>query len=180
MPLLYEDIIKNRKHTGCLPSGNRKYHIKDMQDIHKEITRLIFLGMKNVDIAEKLNITPATVTNVRQSAIVQKELSLMQGAANNDTIDVARRIKELMTPAVDVLEDILSNTNKDASFPLKAKVAFGVLDRNGMSPVHKVANISGKLTKDDMEEIKAKARQFGPIIDITDEEEEEINKGVEV
>ena len=44
-----------------LPTGNRKYQIKELWDRHHEINRRILLGQKNKEIAEDLNITEATV-----------------------------------------------------------------------------------------------------------------------
>jgi predicted transcriptional regulator len=169
----YLNEVKSYKPTGCLPLGNRKdqnYQIKDLQDIHKEIIRLIFLGMKNVDIAESLGITAQTVSNTRNSSLAQRELALMQASANHGVVDISKRLKELQAPAIEALARILDPESVGVSPSVTSKAAFGILDRCGHSPVHKIASVSGKFTQEDMDEIKRKAREFGPIVSDPDEE----------
>ena len=59
-----------------LPQTHRKYQVEQMWDIHHEVVRLALIGMKSVDIADHLGITPVMVSYTLRSPIVQ-ELSLI-------------------------------------------------------------------------------------------------------
>jgi len=76
-----------------------------MWEVHHEIARLVLLGYKNVDIAEKLDCSPQLVSNVRNSPVVKEKLALMRGARDADTIDIAKEIKEIAPEALNLLKN---------------------------------------------------------------------------
>ena len=90
-----------------LPSGNRKYQIKELWDRHHEINRRILLGQKNKEIAEDLNISEATVSYTKNSKLAQDELNVLKAARDASSVDVARQIKEIAPRALEVLEEVM-------------------------------------------------------------------------
>jgi len=144
---------------GRLPTGNRQYQIEAMWDCHHEITRLALLGMKSVDIARSLNISPVTVSYTLNSTIVRRQLDIMRAARDIDVLEVSRSIKKLAPQAVKVLETLM-----DCELPnTKLAAARDVLDRAGF-PAVKEFNInqgSTYLTRDEIADIKARARHIG-------------------
>lgn len=146
---------------GRLPTGNRKYHIQDLWSAHHEILRMLLLGMKEVDIAAALNVTPAMVSYTKNSAIGKRQLNIMQGARDAHTMNVAVRIKELAPKAVEVLE-----TQMDSETERIAQVAaLSILDRAGYAPVQRLQaeTVHMHFTSDELKDIKARAKA---IIDI--------------
>jgi predicted transcriptional regulator len=147
---------------GRTPVGNRKYQISNMHEIHHEITRLLLIGMKDIDVATHLGVTPAMVSYVRNSAIVKRQLDLMKAVRDIDAIDIAKDIKNLLPKAVKVLEETLDSQNA----ALKLKAATEVLDRGGHPVVRTVnGNIDHHFSVDEINEIKKRARDIGLLID---------------
>ncbi len=149
---------------GRLPTGNRKYNIQQMWDSHHEITRLALLGLKHIDIANTLGVTPVMVSYTLNSPIVKRQLAIMRGARDAEAVDVAARIKELAPKAVDILENLMESENAGMQY----KAAIGILDRAGHAPVQRLqANIThGHFTPEEIAEIKKRAKD---IIDIGEE-----------
>lgn len=146
---------------GRLPTGNRKYAIQALWDVHHEITRLALLGLKHVDIANTLGITPTMVSYTLNSPIVKRQLAIMRGARDAEAVDVAAQIKSLAPKAVEVLEDLLTSESES----MKYKAATGILDRAGHAPVQRLqASVAhGYFTADEIADIKSRAKD---IIDI--------------
>jgi predicted transcriptional regulator len=146
---------------GRLPTGNRKYNIKEMWDCHHEVVRLALLGLKHVDIANTLGVTPVMVSYTLNSPIVKRQLAIMRGARDAEAVDVAAQIKALAPKAVEVLEGLLESESEGMKF----KAATGVLDRAGHAPVQRLqASMAvGHFTADEIAEIKNRAKD---IIDI--------------
>uniref|UniRef100_A0A6M3KLP7 Uncharacterized protein n=1 Tax=viral metagenome TaxID=1070528 RepID=A0A6M3KLP7_9ZZZZ len=159
---------------GRLPTGNRQYQIEHVWNVHHEITRLALIGMKSVDIAHTLNISPVTVSYTLNSTIVRRQLDIMRAARDVDALEVSRNIKNLAPRAVKVLEELM-----ECELPnIKLSSAKDVLDRAGFPAVKEVNINTGRtyLTKDEIEDIKARARHIGltvvpteSIIDVGDE-----------
>lgn len=147
---------------GRLPTGNRKYQIKEMWSIHHEITRMLLMGMKNVDIAKVLGIDPVTVSYTANSTIVQRQLSIMRGARDAHAVDCAARIKELAPKAVEILGDLMEAEDNATKF----KASIAILDRAGHTPVQRVQaeTMHMHFTKAEIEDIKKRAKD---VIDIS-------------
>ena len=136
---------------------SRQYNIKELWDKHREIARQLVLGGTNVSIAETLNITPQTVSNVRNSPIGQAELQRLHGARDEETVNIAKRIEEFAPVALELLEDIMTGRQPGSSVALRAKVASSHLARAGYGEVHKAHVVSQHVTRDDIERIKERA-----------------------
>lgn len=149
---------------GRLPSPNgRKYQIQHMWDLHHEICRLALLGMKHVEIAESLGVTPATVGNTLGSELVKKQMMIMRGARDASSVDVAKRIQEMLPEALEVLDTILKNENASAS--VRSNIAQDLLDRggHGAPKVIETRGFMAHLSGEDIERIKQRAKESGKL-----------------
>jgi predicted transcriptional regulator len=149
---------------GRLPGENRQYTLQEIQDSHREIARLLVTGAKHVDIADMLGVTPAMVSYTANSPVVKRELDNMRAARDLDTVDIAKRIQEVAPRALQVMEDLLEEAN-DA---IKLKIATDLLDRAGHTAIRTIRteNLHAHLNRDDIEEIKQRARGMGLLVDI--------------
>lgn len=138
----------------------RKYQIMELWDRHHAILRLLALGFSEKQVAEHLGCTTATVGNVKHSELGKRQLRLLNSAADKQIVDVLEDIKKLAPVAVAKLEEILSNSNSDPR--LIASVAHDVLDRAGFGAPKVITGqfTHAHLTKEDIEELKARAAQI--------------------
>ena len=151
-------------------SGERNHWVvSEMWDLHHEIARRISLGQKNVEIAKALGCTPQTVSNVRNSLVVQEHISILQGARDADTIDLAREIKEIAPVALQLLKNVINGEKEgvNASIALRAREANNMLARVGHGVPHKVqAEVANwHLTSKDIQDIKQRALVNGDVVD---------------
>lgn len=142
---------------GRNPTGEREYQIEKMWNVHHEISRLLLLGMKNVDIARQLNVSEVMVSYTKNSALVQRKLDIMSGARDHDAVTISNRIKELAPKAVEVMEGLLDSEVEMIQF----RAAVDILDRAGHGAVKKEISLHGELTEADLIDIKNRAREIG-------------------
>lgn len=145
---------------GRLPAVEpRQYQIQQLWDLHHEILRRLIIGQKSVDIARDLGVTSAVISYVKNSEVGKRQLSLMRSAADLNAVDVAVRVKELAVTAVKVMEE---GMDPDQPMALRLKAATDVLDRAGFGApkILRTENVHAVLTRDDIEEIKQKARSM--------------------
>jgi len=143
------------------PNG-RKLQIQRIWDLHHEIMRLAILGWKPVYIAEHLNITPQTVSNTLGSELCKRQLEVMRGARDSDTVDILDEIKRLAPTALKTIEALMEN---DPSGRTRLGAAIDILDRAGYAPPKVVEGrfLSAHLTLEDIEDIKNRAMKFNVI-----------------
>lgn len=148
------------------------YHeLKKMKQIHHEIALLAITGKKRKDIANTLGVTPQMVTYTLQSELVQRKLRLLRGARDAEALDVQGRVRELAPLALDELEQILINPNTENRE--KRMIAQDILDRAGHGAIQKHADVSDKLTTEDLDDIKKLARENGMVVSNADIEDAE-------
>jgi len=168
----YFDGERGRDLRMALPGMRRTFEVSKMWEVHHEISRLIFLGFKNEEIAERLGITTATVSYTRNSKIVQDKLKLMKGARDAETIDLSKEIRNKAPIALKLLEDIMNGegvVGENASPPLKAKTAENWLDRAGY-PAQKAGtgdtHLHAHFNAVEIEELKKRAIESGVVVDV--------------
>ena len=147
-------------------TSGRKYQIQSLWDVHHEILRLAVLGWKPVNIAKELSITPATVSNCLNGELGRRQLELMRGARDAETIDLAIEIRKNAPVAYKVLMEYLENPNFDPR--QRITIAMDQLDRAGFA-APKVIETRGThlyLTADDIKEIKQRAMDNNMAIDV--------------
>lgn len=99
----------------------------------------------------------------------------MHAARDIDAVDISQEIKALAPAAVKVLEELMDNDLPN----IKLKAAQDVLDRAGFAAVKTIqtANIHAHLTREDIDDIKKRAKDIGllmnpdnPMLDYIDVE----------
>jgi hypothetical protein len=142
----------------------RQYQIQQLWECHHEILRRLVIGQKSVDIARDLNVTTAVVSYVKNSEIGKRQLSLMRSSADMVAVNVAGKIKELAAKAIAVMEASLDD---DQPLTIRMKGAVDILDRAGHAAPRLIqtANLHTHLTREDIEELKQRARSEGVITD---------------
>lgn len=151
--------------------SGRAYQPKQLNERHHEILRLAMLGYSNVEIAERLSCTPATVSTVRNSGLGRQQTSLLRAEADHAAVETAKRIRELAPDAIEAIKEIMLDVDMPAHVRLSA--ARDVLDRAGYAAPKQV-NVSSttlNLTGDDLDGLKAialqRAQSNGMVIDVT-------------
>lgn len=154
-----------------------------LRERHEEIINLHVLGMKDTDIATHLGLHLNTVNNAVNSTLGREKTALMRGARDAETIDVAKKMQEIIPKALKVYDDILSaEKGQGVPLSLQKSVADSVLkDFSGLAVPKKVVAISARLTPELIEEIKANgknaARECGLVVDTVAEEIKEVANG---
>lgn len=139
------------------PSHERRHWVvSEMWDLHHEITRLLSLGFKNTQIAQRLGISHVMVSNVKNSPVVQDQLAILRGVRDAESIDVAMEIRDFAPTCLTLLKSIV-NGEVEASTPLKAHTARDLLDRGGFPAIKRIESVSTQLTSKDIEDIKNRA-----------------------
>jgi predicted transcriptional regulator len=153
-----------------LPETHKQYQVEQMWELHHEVCRLALIGMKQVDIATHLGVSPVMVSYTLRSPIVQRQLNQLKAVRDIDAIDVAKEIQALAPRAVRVLDELM-----DSELPnIKLKAATDILDRAGHAAVRtlRTENIHAHFTADEISDIKKRAREVGLLTDAMYEEEE--------
>ena len=156
----------NRTDQRRTPDGKRKgWQISEMWDQHHEIARLLVLGMKGPEIAEKVGVSAQTVSNVRNSPVVQEKLAILHAARDAGTIDLAREIADLAPMALKRVKEVLETgkvLGKEANAATILKEANGLLDREMGKAIQRVdsRNMTAHITIDDLEAIKKRAAEL--------------------
>jgi hypothetical protein len=104
------------------------------------------------------------VSYTLRSPIVKEQLKNMHAARDIDAVDIAQEIKALAPAAVKVLEELMESELPN----IKLKSAQDILDRAGFAAVKTIqtANIHAHLTKEDIDDIKKRAKDIGLCSDL--------------
>ena len=136
----------------------RKTQIHHLWDKHHQVLRLIALGNKDKDIAEAVGMTPMMISTIRCSNISKDILSVMRGALDQTTIDIAKEIGNLAPRAVKVLEELMDSENER----IQLSAAVDVLDRAGYAAQKNLkVDIHNHVTQADIDDIKRRAVEAG-------------------
>ena len=156
-----------------LPETHKQYQVEQMWELHHEVCRLALIGMKQVDIATHLGVSPVMVSYTLRSPIVQRQLNQLKAVRDIDAIDVAKEIQALAPRAVRVLDELM-----DSELPnIKLKAATDILDRAGHAAVRtlRTENIHAHFTPDEIKDIKKRAQEVGLLTDIMYDKEDVID-----
>lgn len=141
-----------------------------LNERHQEILNLAVLGLKGPQIAEALGVSLVTVNNTINSTLGREKMGLMRAARDVDTLDVAKKMQEIIPKALRVYEKILdeeiqpgvpgAKPHAGASLMLQKQTADKVLENySGMVVPKKVMVGHAHLTAELLEEIKAQGRK---------------------
>ena len=159
----YFELSEERK-VDRRRNGERKtFEVQKMWDSHHEIVRLAIIGVKQVDIARKLQISEAMVSYTLNSEVVKEKLAIMRGARDAKTVDLARDILELAPRAIKIYEKLLDEGVNGSPTALHKMTADRVLDISGYGPVKRIdarhAHLHGHFSSEELEHIKQRGRQ---------------------
>jgi hypothetical protein len=151
---------------GRLATGNRRYSLQRLNQVHKEILRRHFVGQKAVEIAAELNLSPVTVSYTINNPLAKEMLQDLDAGADASVQDVPARIREIAIDAVEVLNEMV--IDKGTPPALRLRAATDVLDRAGHGAVKKVEGrvAHGYFTSDEISRLVAEAKAAagkGPI-----------------
>lgn len=146
--------------------GQKKtFEVSHMWEVHHEIVRRRLLGQKVVNIARDLGVSEAMVSYTLNSPVVRDKLSIMKGARDAETLDLAKRIRENAPKSLKLLEEIIEGEvdGTPVGVTLRAREANTMLARAGYGPI---TNIKGAVahahfTGEDIKEIKKRAIESG-------------------
>lgn len=133
--------------SGSQPDSDRPEPVDNeplrasLRTSHRELLRRMFLGEPLNEVAVALGMPYATVKYIVKSPLFQAALAEMQQEADGKVIDTAQRMRmerELTNAAEAGIPVAFKAMNESQSPATRAKIAFGFLDRAGMSPSRKV------------------------------------------
>ncbi len=94
--------------SGLPTNKGTYYEMQRLQERHKELLRLLVLGVSKKEIASTLGITYAMVLYVEKSVLGQEYLEFLRGEREEVAIDIQSKIDGLAAPAVDVIRQAIS------------------------------------------------------------------------
>jgi hypothetical protein len=135
--------------------------VQHLWEVHKEIARLQVSGMRPVEISKRLGYTQAWLSTVMCSPVYVKYLASLSNRADDNAIDIKKRIQEgAETGVMELLKVLKGDGEYKGAVPtsLKVKVAQDFLDRNGQGKINKVEQTSTVTVLDaaKIEELKAR------------------------
>lgn len=161
-----QESTKKKEETGY-------YELKRMKQIHHEIAMLALLGYNHPTIAKKLDVSRTMVDYTLGSQIVKDKLKILRKERDKEATRVRDRIEELQPMALETLEAVMVDPNTSENG--KIRVAQDLLDRGGHQAVDLKADVSDKMSTDDINEIKQRAKNAGMMVeDVEEAEYEEI------
>jgi predicted transcriptional regulator len=104
--------------------------LKELRNQHRTIIQMVFSGFKNKEIAERLEMSDCTVSQIVRSPLGQAYLEGLQDKAQESTLDVRKKLVSLNKSALTVLERIMNPAEK-APHSVQFSAAKDVLDRTG-------------------------------------------------
>lgn len=161
-----------------LPSrreDSKYYTLQKMNQLHHEIVRRIVVGQKDIDIANALDITQATVQYVKRSPIVKQKIDIMMGARDASTVELQKQINALAPLALHEMSKIMIDDG--APHGVRANIGKDILDRAGFKPANVNINKDEGYTKEQLEEIKQRAKGAGILFEVEEAEYTEEESG---
>ena len=107
--------------------------LKELKTQHRNIIQMVFSGFSNNEIAARLEMSHVTVSQIIRSPLGQAYLGGLNDKAQEDTLDVRKKLTSLNKDALKTFERILDPRQK-APHSVQATVAKDILDRNGYKP----------------------------------------------
>jgi len=112
-----------------LNSGHGKM-LKELRSQHRTVIQMVFAGYKSVEIAERLEMSPVTVSLIIRSPLGQAYLEGLQDKAQEAVLDVRKKLVSMNSSALKVIERIMNPAEK-APHSVQLTAAKDVLDRTG-------------------------------------------------
>lgn len=110
--------------------------LKQLKTQHRTVAQMCFSGFTNNEIAERMEMSPSTVSQILTSPLGKAYLDGLNDKAQENTLDVRKKLTSLNASALNAFERILDPRQK-ANPSVQATVAKDILDRNGYKPPDK-------------------------------------------
>ena len=139
--------------------------MQHLWEVHKEIARLQVGGMRPVEISRRLGYTQAWLSTIMCSPVYVAYLKRLSERADDQSIDIKRKIQEgAETGVCELLKVLKGEAEYKGTVPtsLKVKVAMDFLDREGHGKITKVEQHSTVTVLDAVriEELKARRSEL--------------------
>ncbi len=154
--------------------GERKsYDIKSLWQRNHEIVNLAVRGYKQVQIAEILNVCPATVSNTLNSELGMRKISELRECRDDEAKLTQEKIRTLTAKALATYQEILDNEAGEATLRERKDVSDTIaLELSGLRAPTK--HISATLSPEEISEFKTRGLKASEeVIDVTAEETED-------
>lgn len=139
--------------------------LKELRNQHRTIIQMVFSGYRNKEIAERLEMSDCTVSQIVRSPLGQAYLEGLQDKAQEATLDVRKKLVSMNKSALSVLERIMNPAEK-APHSVQFGAAKDVLDRTGYkAPDRLTVDMTMSVKTDD--EIDAEINAMQQSIDKT-------------
>lgn len=96
---------------------------------HREIARMMAIGMTQGQIAKYFNMTPGRLSIIANSPLFKLELARLEKARNETVADIRNQLLEAAPAAAEVLEHIMYTSESEKT---KMAAAEAILDRAGI------------------------------------------------
>lgn len=156
-------------------TNDRQYQLDNLKQIHHEIILLALLGYKQVEIAEKLEVTPVMVNYTLNSPIAQKKLEVMRMERDIRALDIPEELKETAPVALAEMQRMLIHPNTGETN--RRQIAEYILDSCGYGPRSREEETKDGLTTEEIRTIKDLARKQGYLAEVEEAEAEVVEAG---
>lgn len=126
---------------------------------HKTIAQLHVAGVRTGEIADEVGMTMTTVQKILNDALCIAYVKTLQDKAEDVVIDVRKRLANMNSAALDVIEDLLIDEKAPRNIALAA--AKDVLDRNGYKPTDNIILNHQYLNKEEILAMRKRATSAG-------------------
>ena len=168
----YSDPNRPTDKRRLPPTTKKSWEVGEIHQMHHEVIQRIFLGMRNVEIAQELGVSEQIISQIKNSQVVRERLDIMRGAAQADTVDLGKEIMELAPRALDLVREAIDGEAGDLGVKEQLKCAERLLDRAGFAGTKTVVGIHAHqhnhFTPDDIEDIKRRAREVTVSVEAID------------
>lgn len=148
-----------------VPDNQKRYQLSQLYDTHHEIIRRLAVGESPAEIAAALDITPQTVSNVRNTAMARAKMQVLREARDKEFAVATKRVTDLMPKAINLLEVLLRQGESIAGYDPGA--ALRIVDHTlryaqftqekGNVNLHLHQHGGGGATAEDLDEVKRSA-----------------------
>jgi hypothetical protein len=126
----YGDIAMKRVSEKQSEAKQMLKRLRKLSPIHREIMLRVLKGMKEVEIAEELDLHPASVSRIVQDVLFQAEMNRLIENTEKSMQDLRREVADIGVDALVSLSRLLKDEKVSAK--VRFQIAKEVLDRAGL------------------------------------------------
>lgn len=161
------DVIYNDE-TGRKVSELKRprQELKEIQDKHHIIKRMLFLGYQQKQIAEAVGMTENSISLIKRTPIMQQQLKLMRSAADKEVLDLHAQIAEIAPAALQNIKEVVETGTLNGE-PVSArsvlKESNNLLDRHMGKATQTIKGMHAHahFTADDIKQLREAAMSAG-------------------